>query len=90
MCTVRQTEDVMFKLDKKQKVALGLSIVVGVILGLAVGYLLFSSAGGNAALGGWISYGEWGWHGSLTSAGLGAFVAVLLFYIRVLTTKDKS
>jgi H+/Cl- antiporter ClcA len=82
----------MFKLDRKQAVALTLAVIVGVIGGL-VGFALYSAVGtgGNWSLGYWITRGaSSAWHSPFPSACVGAFVAAALFYIRLLTAKDNE
>ncbi len=85
----------MFKLDNKQKVALALSIVVGVILGLVVGYIVYvqGSAPRASHFGRWLLSNPYG--ASVfsqvvpaASAAIGAFVAAAFFYIRLLTATD--
>jgi hypothetical protein len=83
----------MFKLDRKQAVALTLAVIVGVIGGLVVGFALYSAVGtgGTWSLGYWITRSaSTAWHSPFPSACVGAFVAAALFYIRLLTAKDNE
>jgi hypothetical protein len=55
----------MFKLDRRQAVALTLAVLVGVIGGIVVGFLMYSGAGGTRSLGSWITkVPSNAWHGS--------------------------
>jgi len=80
----------MFKLDKKQTVALTLSVLVGIIVGVVVGYVIAPI--GNQSFSTWFTWGFFalGWHGAAPSACIGAFVAAALFYIRLLTTSNSG